>query len=79
MSRVRVSTTVDSELLAQARSLAPGATDSSMLEAALNALISTHLRAEIDAAYLAAYEERPADVPDEWGDLAGWRAAVGSS
>lgn len=79
MSRVRISTTVDSDLLAQARSLSPGTTDSSMLEAALEALLAAHRRARVDAAYLAAYEQHPEDVPDAWGDLAGWRAAVGSS
>jgi hypothetical protein len=31
--------------------------------------------AEIDAAY-AAYEERPLDEPDEWGDLASFRDAA---
>ena len=79
MSRVRISTTVDGDLLASARSLSPGANDSSMLEAALEALLAAHRRAHIDAAYLAAYQEHPEDVPDAWGDLAGWRAAVGSS
>ena len=34
--------------------------------------------AEIDRAY-AAYDERPLDEPDDWGDLASFRAAAGAS
>ncbi|WP_256842914.1 hypothetical protein [Ornithinimicrobium cryptoxanthini] len=38
MARVRVSTTVDGDLLARARELNVGPTDASLLEAALKAL-----------------------------------------
>lgn len=32
---------------------------------------------EIDAAYLAVYDEHPIDEADEWGDLASFRGAIG--
>jgi hypothetical protein len=55
VARVRISTTVDQELLDDARKRrAPS----------------------IDEAYAAAYELHPVDEPDEWGDLASFRAAV---
>lgn len=77
MARVRISTTVDADLLADARALA-STSDSSMLEQALAALIARHRRAETDAAY-AVYEEQPLDQPDAWGDLAAFRRAAASS
>lgn len=70
MSRVRLSTTVDAELLGRARQVHAGTTDASMVEAALEALLREHRAAEVDEAYLRAYREAPADTPDEWGDLA---------
>lgn len=76
--RVRVSTTVDGELLDAARAVSPGASDSAVLDAALAALVSRHRRAEVDASY-SAYDERPLDEPDEWGDLASFRSAAASS
>ena len=51
MARIRVSTTVDGELLAQARGLRRGATDSALLDEALRALVARHRAGEIDAAY----------------------------
>ena len=78
MPRVRVSTTVDERLLADARTLLAGSTDAVLLDEALNALIARHRAAEIDAAY-SAYDEHPHDEADEWGDLASWRAAAGAS
>lgn len=74
--RQRISTTVDPELLAQARALDPGASDSKMLERALSALISSYRRAEIDEAYEAAYAALPMEAPDEWGDLVSFGEAV---
>lgn len=74
-----MSTTVDDGLIEAARRTMPGAKDSSVLEAALEALLRSHRAAEIDAAYRAAYSESPRDEPDAWGDLAGWRDAVSSS
>jgi hypothetical protein len=78
MNRIRLSTTVDAELLASARSVRSGMTDAALIDEALGALLARYRSAEIDAAY-AAYDERPADEPDEWGDLASWRRAAGAS
>lgn len=78
MPRTRVSTTVDGDLLAQAREATGGVSDAALLDEALRALLATHRRAEVDRAY-AAYDEQPIDQPDEWGDLASFRAAAGTS
>lgn len=75
MPRVRVSTTVDETVLTQARHLRRGATDAALLDEALRALLAQHRSAELDASY-AAYDEHPIDEPDEWGDLASFRAAA---
>lgn len=78
MARVRVSTTVDEDLLAQARALRCSSTDARLLDAALTALLARHRAGEIDAAY-AAYDTHPLDEPDDWGDLASFRDAAGAS
>jgi post-segregation antitoxin (ccd killing protein) len=78
MNRIRLSTTVDAELLRRARSMRAGVTDAALIDAALAALLARHRAAEIDASY-AAYDEHPAEEPDEWGDLASWRRAAGAS
>lgn len=78
MTRARISTTVDAELLANARHTRPGLTDSALVEEALAALVAHRRAAEFDAAY-AAYEAHPLDEADEWGDLASFRAAAGAS
>jgi len=78
MARVRVSTTVDADLLAKARQARAGSTDASLLDEALAALLARHRSAEIDAAY-RAYDRHPLDKPDEWGDLASFREAAGAS
>jgi hypothetical protein len=78
MARVRVSTTVDRELLANARSARAGATDAALLDEALTALLARHRAAEIDAAY-RAYDDHPLDEADEWGDLASFRDAAAAS
>lgn len=78
MARTRVSTTVDGELLARARGLRAGATDSALLDEALEALVARHRAAEIDDAY-GAYDDHPIDEPDAWGDLASFRSAAGAS
>jgi hypothetical protein len=78
MARVRVSTTVDERLLAEARRTRSGLTDSALIDEALAALVARNRSAEIDAAY-AAYDEHPLDADDEWGDLASFRAAAGAS
>lgn len=78
MPRVRVSTTVDGDLLARARGLRGDTSDAALLDEALAALLARHRAAEIDAAY-AAYDKHPLDEPDEWGDLASFREAAASS
>jgi hypothetical protein len=78
MPRTRVSTTVDDALLRRARSLRSGATDAALLDEALAAFVARHRAAEFDELY-AAYDAHPADEPDEWGDLASFRAAAAAS
>lgn len=77
-TRERVSTTVDGTLLGTARRLRGWKNDASLLDAALEALISANRAAKVDATYLA-YDEHPLAEADEWGDLASFRAAAGSS
>jgi hypothetical protein len=78
MSRVRVSTTVDAGLLEAARRLHAAVTDAALFDEALGALLDRHRAAEIDASY-AVYDDRPLGEPDDWGDLASFRAAAASS
>lgn len=78
MARERVSTTVDGELLAEARSRQTGLNDAALFDAALTALVRVSRNAEIDAAY-TAYDDHPLDEPDEWGDLASFRDAAAAS
>ena len=77
MSRTRLSTTVDADLLARARSVS-GKPDSSMVDEALAALLASHRAAEVDASY-AAYDDHPLHEPDAWGDLASFRRAAAAS
>ncbi len=78
MARMRISTTVDAELLSSARRSRSGVSDSALIDEALGALLAHQRAAEIDAAY-GAYDTHPLDVEDEWGDLASFRAAAGAS
>jgi antitoxin MazE5 len=78
MARTRISTTVDSELLANARRARSGLPDSVLIDEALVALLARQRTAEIDAAY-AAYDKHPLDEQDEWGDLSSFRTAAGAS
>ena len=78
MARTRMSTTVDADLLEDARQVRSGITDASLIDEALGALLVRHRAAEVDASY-AAYDERPLDELDEWGDLASFRKAAGAS
>jgi hypothetical protein len=78
MPRVRVSTTVDEQLLAKARSLRAHSTDAVLLDEALRALLLRHRAAEIDSAY-EAYDELPINAPDVWGDLASFRSAAAAT
>jgi len=65
MARVRVSTTVDAQLLASARKARSELADSALIDEALSALLARSRAAEIDAAY-AAYDTYPLDTSDEW-------------
>lgn len=78
MARVRVSTTVDEALLAQARELRSAATDAALIDEALRALLRRHRADELDASY-EAYDAHPVEEPDEWGDLASFRQAAAAS
>jgi hypothetical protein len=78
MSRVRVSTTVDQDLLGNARRLRSQLTDAALLDEALRALVARHRATEIDAAY-SVYEEHPLGEPDEWGDLDSFRDSAAGS
>ena len=79
MARVRISTTVDERLLANARAARSGVSDAVLMDEALASLLSRQRSAEIDAAYAAAYAEHPLDQGDAWGDLASFRTAAGRS
>jgi hypothetical protein len=78
MARIRLSTTVDADLLGDARRARAGVTDAKLVDEALRALLLRHRAAEVDASY-AAYDEHPLDEPDEWGDLASFRRAAAAS
>lgn len=78
MPRVRVSTTVDGELLESARRARADLNDAALLDVALAALLARERAAQLDASY-RAYEELPPDAPDEWGDLASFREAAARS
>lgn len=78
MTRTRLSTTVDADLLEGARRVSAAVTDAALIDAALEALLFRHRAAEMDASY-ASYDEHPLDEPDEWGDLASFRQAAAAS
>ena len=78
MPRIRLSTTVNADLLTSARTVRSGITDAALVDEALKALLARHRSAEVDASY-AAYGEHPIDEPDEWGDLASFRQAAAAS
>lgn len=78
MTRVRLSTTVDEQLLEDARQARAGKPDSVVIDDALVALLARDRAAEVDAAY-AAYDEHPLSEEDEWGDLDSFREAAGAS
>ncbi len=78
MSRIRLSTTVDSGLLEDARHLRSGLTDAALVDEALGALLAVNRAAVVDAGY-AAYDDHPLTEPDAWGDLASFRDAAAAS
>src|ERR1700693_3874500 len=61
MARVRISTTVDEQLLATARRTRSELADAALIDEALSALLARHRAGEIEAAY-AAYDRVPLDV-----------------
>lgn len=79
MPRTRISTTVDSSLLDEARNTRAGSNDAELIDAALVALLDRYRRAELDRAYSAAYDAHPIDEPDEWGDLPSFRDAASAT
>ena len=79
ITRQRISTTIDPNLLARARALDPNGSDASMVERALRALLAQHRAAETDQMYTVGYATQPLDTPDEWGDLVSFGAAVRSA
>jgi hypothetical protein len=78
MARVRISTTVDQELLQNARRMRSELADSALMDEALGALLARHREVELDASY-SAYDEHPVDEVDDWGDLESFRKAAGAS
>lgn len=79
MARTRISTTVDADLLADARRAHHGSSDAELIDEALAALLARYRSTEIDDAYAAAYTAHPLDEPDEWGDLASFRSAASAT
>lgn len=79
MPRMRISTTVDEDLLQHARDTGAGANDAELIDAALAALLAQYRRAEIDRQYTTAYTEHPLDEPDAWGDLSAFRDAASAT
>lgn len=79
MARTRLSTTVDRELLDDARKAMAGTTDAKLIDQALTALLARYRTAEIDQAYATAYGAHPIDEPDECGDLASFRDAAAAT
>ena len=78
MPRTRVSTTVDEQLLWEARDALSPVTDAALLDSALAALLDRHRATKIDATY-AVYDEHPLEEADAWGDLASFREAAAAS
>ena len=78
MARIRLSTTIDTTLLGDARQLRSGSSDAALVDEALQALLARHRAGEIDAGYVA-YDRHPLEEPDAWGDLASFRRAAAAS
>jgi hypothetical protein len=78
MPRIRVSTTVDEQLLRDARGALSTLNDAALLDKALSALLDRQRAMEIDASY-QAYDEHPVEEADAWGDLASFREAASAS
>ncbi|WP_125567226.1 hypothetical protein [Nocardioides baekrokdamisoli] len=79
MTRLRISTTVDEDLLIRARACCNGAKDSTVMERALVALLAEHRAAEIDRRIDVSYAAVEYAVPDAWGSLPGFLDAAGKA
>lgn len=79
MTRARLSTTVDRDLLDGARKAHAGTTDAELIDEALAALLMRYRSAEVDDAYEVAYRDHPIDEADEWGDLSSFRDAAAAT
>lgn len=71
MSRTRLSTTVDAELLGSARTMRTDITDAALIDKALGVLLQKRRSAEVDATYAAAYSAHPIEGTGQSGDLGG--------
>ena len=78
LARIRLSTTVDASLPEAARALHSGPTDAALVDDALRVLLARNRAHQMHAGY-PAYDEKPANQPDEWGDLDSWRRAASAS
>lgn len=76
MPRIRVSTTVDGELIEKARGYREGVKDADLLDEALGLLVAQERRIEIDRALTEGYTKHPVDEPDRWGVLPEWVDAM---
>ena len=72
MSRVRAITTVDQQLLSEARRVSGHQPDSALLDAALRSCLQRHRATELDEQY-GAYDEQPLNTPTIG---APWRASA---
>lgn len=79
MTRTRLSTTVNRDLLDEARKMRAGRTDAQLIDEALTALLARYRAAEIDQAYADEYGAHPIDERDQWGDLASFRQAAAAA
>ena len=79
MPRVRLSTTVDEDLLTQARHARRDSNDATIIDEALRTFLARNRAAQIDAAYATAYAQHPVDEADAWGDLSSFRDAAGAT
>ena len=72
MARIRLSTTVNAELLTSARSLRAGCTDAVLIDEALGALLAANRAAEVDASSPPTTSIRPMSLTPG----AMWRAGA---
>lgn len=78
MSRTRLSTTVDQQLLDTVRRARSGLTDAALIDEALQALLDRLRATEINTSY-EAYDAHPMNEPDDWGDLDSFRRSAAAT